>query len=199
MSSMKNPEETRNYIIEAAAPIFNKHGYIGTSLSDVLEQTSLTKGAIYHHFGNKDKLALAALEYNLRFVSEHIFNEFKDKVHSCDKLTAFAESFRKNYQLMKQMGGCPVVNAAVDSDDGNELIKKRVSRFVKTWRKTVIEIIEQGRIKNEIRSDFNSDNFSMNFISILEGSVAMSKVSDDKKFIDSAVDLVKSLVEDVRV
>jgi hypothetical protein len=39
----------------------------------------------------------------------------------------------------------------------------------------------------------------MNFISLIEGSIAMSKVSDDKKFVDSAVDLIRSLVEAVRV
>ena len=136
---MRNSEATRSYIIETAAPIFNKNGYIGTSLSEILKQTPLTKGAIYHHFENKDDLALAALDYNLKFVSERIFSSVKEKTHSCDKLTVFAEAFKKNYEVMKQMGGCPVMNAAVDSDDGNELIKKRISLFIKIWEKTLMK------------------------------------------------------------
>ncbi len=196
---MRNPEETRNYIIETAAPVFNKNGYAGTSLSDILKQTPLTKGALYHHFANKDDLALAALEYNLRIVSERIFKAVQDATHSCDKLIVFAESFRKNYDLMKRAGGCPVVNAAVDSDDGNGQIRSRVCRFIRAWKKSISEIIERGKSGNEIKPDVNAEKFSMNFISLIEGSIAMSKVSDDKKFVDSAVDLIRSLVEAVRV
>ncbi len=195
---MRNPEETRNYIIETAAPVFNKNGYVGTSLSDILEQTTLTKGALYHHFANKDDLALAALEYNLRIVSERIFKAVQNKTDSCDKLVVFAEAFRRNYDLMRQMGGCPVVNAAVDSDDGNEQIKSRVCGFIRMWKKSINEIIERGKSANEIKPDVNAERFSMNFISLIEGSIAMSKVSNDKKFLDSAVDLVRSLVEAVR-
>jgi len=195
---MRNPEETRNYIIEVAAPVFNKNGYAGTSLSDVLEQTTLTKGAIYHHFENKDELALAALEYNLRFVSDANFAAVKEKTHSCDKLTTFAEVFLKNYDIMKQMGGCPVVNAAIDSDDVNEQIKNRVCRFIKMWRKSVKDIIEQGKSRSEIRPGTDAESFAMNFISTIEGSLAISKVTDDRKFLENAVALVKSLVAGIR-
>lgn len=199
MSDMNNSEETRNYIIEMAAPVFNKYGYAGTSLSDILEKTSLTKGAIYHHFENKDELALAALEYNLMLVSDINLNAIRDKTNSCDKLAAFADSFKNNYDLIRQMGGCPVVNAAVDSDDGNENVKKRVCRFIKTWRKTFSRIIEEGKSRSEIKPDVNTESCSMNIISLLEGSLAMSKVSDDRKYLDNAAELVQSIIEDIRM
>lgn len=53
---MKDPtahrksERTRQFIIEKVAPIFNRKGYAGTSLSDLTEATGLTKGAIYGNF-----------------------------------------------------------------------------------------------------------------------------------------------------
>ena len=57
-------ERTTQFIIETVAPIFNKHGYIGTSMSQLTEATGLTKGAIYGNFENKLALALSAFEYN---------------------------------------------------------------------------------------------------------------------------------------
>ncbi|MCP2807331.1 TetR family transcriptional regulator, partial [Salmonella enterica subsp. enterica serovar Typhimurium] len=59
-------ERTRQYIIDKAAPIFNKKGYAGTSLNDLIEATGLTKGAIYGNFENKDEIALEAFDYNLK-------------------------------------------------------------------------------------------------------------------------------------
>jgi len=196
---MKNPEQTRNHIIEVAAPVFNRLGYIGTSLSDILEKTTLTKGAIYHYFENKDELALEALEYNLRLAWEINFKAIIKKDHSCDKLSEFAESFRKNFISMKQMGGCPVVNAAIDSDDVNEQIKGRICRFIKMWEKAISDIVEEGKLKAEINPGTDAKKFSMNFISIIEGSLAMSKVSDNRKFLDNAVELIKSLIDDIRI
>ena len=69
-------ERTTAYIIETVAPVFNKHGYVGTSMSDLTEATNLTKGALYGNFENKEALALAAFEFNrnllLTAIDEHL-------------------------------------------------------------------------------------------------------------------------------
>jgi len=52
---MGKAEQTRRMIIEKAAPIFNKKGYLGTSISDLTKSTGLTKGAIYGNFKDKMK------------------------------------------------------------------------------------------------------------------------------------------------
>ncbi|HAE68223.1 MAG TPA: TetR/AcrR family transcriptional regulator, partial [Sphingobacterium sp.] len=54
---MSKAEQTRQYIIEKTAPIFNKKGYFATSLSDITTATGLTKGSIYGNFKDKDDLA----------------------------------------------------------------------------------------------------------------------------------------------
>jgi len=54
---MTKGEQTRRKIVEAAAPIFNKRGYEGSSLSDLMESTGLKKGGIYRHFSSKEELA----------------------------------------------------------------------------------------------------------------------------------------------
>ena len=62
---MGKAERTREFIVEKTAPLFNRKGYAGTSMSDLTEATGLTKGAIYGNFENKDEVALAAFDYNL--------------------------------------------------------------------------------------------------------------------------------------
>ena len=43
-------EKTKEYIIATSAPIFNKQGYAGTSMSDITKATGLTKGVLYGNF-----------------------------------------------------------------------------------------------------------------------------------------------------
>ena len=89
-------ERTTAYIIETVAPIFNKLGYVGTSMSDLTEATGLTKGAIYGNFENKDSLALAAFEYN----SKKLLSEIDDKLNSSgtslEKLFVLTNFYRHN-------------------------------------------------------------------------------------------------------
>lgn len=54
-------QRRRGEIVEAARRLFALHGLAGTSLADVLEAVSASKGAFYHHFRSKDDLAQAVL------------------------------------------------------------------------------------------------------------------------------------------
>ena len=55
--------QTKQFIIEKAAPIFNKKGFAATSMNDILEATGLAKGGVYGNFTSKEEIALLAFEY----------------------------------------------------------------------------------------------------------------------------------------
>src|SRR5579875_1925033 len=61
---MTKGEETRQAIIEKAAPLFNQRGFLGCSMSDIMQATGLQKGGIYRHFSSKEELALAVFRYS---------------------------------------------------------------------------------------------------------------------------------------
>ncbi|HNX23616.1 MAG TPA: TetR/AcrR family transcriptional regulator [Spirochaetota bacterium] len=196
---MDKAERTRNYIIETAAPIFNKKGYEGTSFSDIMENTGLSKGAIYGHFENKDDLALAALDHNLKLASKIIFSNVKDRANSYEKLIGFSKSYSLFYEIISSAGGCPVINAAVDYDDGYSDARKRVTKFITMWQNSINKIINEGIQKGEIKSTPDVTLFSNIFISLIEGGIMLSKVMNNRKYIDDASDFLVSLVEKMKV
>src|SRR5438552_18033625 len=54
--------DTRRGLVTAARRLFAKRGYAATSLDDVCDRARVTKGALYHHFRNKEDLFIAVLE-----------------------------------------------------------------------------------------------------------------------------------------
>jgi AcrR family transcriptional regulator len=62
MSKDEKSASTRTRIIAAARRLFAASGYDGTSTESVLEATKLSRGALYHHFENKEALFTAVLE-----------------------------------------------------------------------------------------------------------------------------------------
>ncbi|MEV6954756.1 ScbR family autoregulator-binding transcription factor [Streptomyces sp. NPDC051183] len=55
-------ENTRQAILDSAASAFDRAGFAATSLSDVVRDAGVTKGALYFHFPSKEALARALLE-----------------------------------------------------------------------------------------------------------------------------------------
>lgn len=196
---MNKAEKTKQYIIETSAPIFNRKGYAGTSLSDIIKYTGLTKGAIYGHFENKDELAVAAVVHNLKTVSSMIFSNAKLQQNACDKLRVFAGAYLEFYDQIILSGGCPVLNAAVDSDDGNPAIRSRIRKFITMWQKTLTDITKEGIIRGEINSGSDPVEFSILFISLIEGGIMLSKTMKEKVYLEKTVEYLIEKIERMRV
>ena len=134
---MRKADDTRRYIIEKVAPVFNMHGYAGTSMSQLTDAIGLTKGALYGNFKNKDEIALAALEYNISRISSEIADTIKPIKNTCDRLVAFAQYYKDAYDTLSQRGGCPILNAAVDSDNSELPLRDVVIRSLEGWMNSI--------------------------------------------------------------
>lgn len=59
--------DTKEYIIDEAFKLFLNHSYEAVSISDISKAIGFTKGALYHHFKNKEELFLAVVDKHLIF------------------------------------------------------------------------------------------------------------------------------------
>ena len=55
-------QQTRDYLLAAAAQVFAERGFHGATLDEVAAVAGFTKGAVYSNFKNKDDLFIALLE-----------------------------------------------------------------------------------------------------------------------------------------
>lgn len=67
-STTRNPERTRDNILEAATTLFMEHGVSAVSMSDIARASGVTKSLIHHHFGSKAEL--------WETVKEHAFTQY---------------------------------------------------------------------------------------------------------------------------
>lgn len=54
-------EKTRSTLLGTARKVFSERGYAETSMDDLTAQANLTRGALYHHFGDKKGLLAAVV------------------------------------------------------------------------------------------------------------------------------------------
>jgi len=167
-------EITTQYILETVAPVFNKLGYAGTSMSDITNATGLTKGAIYGNFENKEHLALEAFNHNIRKVVWKVADEMNALESATAKLKAMTDFYRKYYNHTIEFGGCPILNIGVDSNNANKALFDRVTNVLQKLQANVAGIIELGIKQGEFRSELDTQQLGARIVSQIQGAIFTS-------------------------
>ncbi|MFN3137064.1 MAG: TetR/AcrR family transcriptional regulator [Allomuricauda sp.] len=191
----KKAERTTAYIIETVAPIFNKHGYIGTSMSDLTEATGLTKGAIYGNFENKEALALSAFEHNRNMLLRAIDNALETGDEALARIYALLNFYRQYDVFTLPMGGCPILNVGVDAQGNNKLLAAAVKETVKEIEGKIALVLENGANRNEIKLPVPPLQFAKQLFTMIQGAVAMSTMMQDRKYLVNTVAYLEFLVK----
>jgi len=165
---------TREHIVSKAAELFNKYGYDGCSLSDIMQATGLKKGGIYNHFQNKDEIALAAFDYSFR----KIIKRYRDKTQAAktatDKLHAFIDVYESFYRKPVINGGCPMMNTAIDASGKHPFLKQKALDAINTFRTYLKMKIDDGISDGEFNSSVDSNDAATFMMSSLNGALLMA-------------------------
>jgi AcrR family transcriptional regulator len=190
---------TSEIILDKVAPIFNKQGYVGTSLTDITKATGLTKGAIYCNFSNKEDLALQSFQLNVSLAITPLFKLVVATEGSINKLLAITEYQRNYYDLVKDRGGCPMLRAGVDTKFINPLLFKAAQNLSQKFTSGLTTIISEGIIHNEIQQNTDTVKYAKTILSLIEGSSLLAFTHNDPTYINEAMDFIDTaIIEKIR-
>ena len=133
-------EETRASLLATARKVFSELGYADTSMDDLTAQVGLTRGALYHHFGDKKGLLLA--------VVEQIDAEMDDRLQTIsDNAGDLWEGFRSRCRAYLEMALEPEIQRIVLRDaravlGGASPDSQR--HCVESMQRLIHQLIDQG-------------------------------------------------------
>jgi TetR/AcrR family transcriptional regulator, transcriptional repressor for nem operon len=186
-SVMRKGEKTKERIIEQTAPLFNQRGFSGSSLSDIMAATGLHKGGIYNHFESKEELALQAFDYAAQRVRDRLTLRLNNTHTNVERLLTIAAVFCDHVLNPPVPGGCPLLNAAIESDDTFPLLRERVCQAMDRWRERIRNVVRDGMTTGEFQANLDADSIATRFIATLEGGVMLSKLYGNSVHIERAV------------
>jgi TetR/AcrR family transcriptional regulator, transcriptional repressor for nem operon len=179
---MSKTEQTKAFIIEKTAPLFNSKGYAATSISDITEATKLTKGSIYGNFANKDEVALAAFDYNMEKVVSILTREIAKHNSAMEKLMVYGEIYSNSERYNFPIGGCPILNTATECDDTHPALRKKVAASINTWKKVIIDILVSGIKAGEFSKNTDPEQAAFAIMALLEGSIMIARVTGNPAY-----------------
>src|ERR1700760_3862124 len=180
---MTKGEDTRREIVEKAAPLFNQKGFEGTSMSDLMRVTGLQKGGIYRHFSSKEELASEAFDYAWQKAVERRLKGVDEAADAVERLSKMIDNF-VDIRTGLVAGGCPLMNTAVEADDGNPVLRARGGGALSGWMARLTRATEDGIANGEIRKSVDAKALGQLIISTLEGARLISRLENDRAALD---------------
>jgi TetR/AcrR family transcriptional regulator, transcriptional repressor for nem operon len=188
---MSKAERTRKFIIGKAAPIFNKKGVAGTSISDIMEATKLAKGGIYGNFTTKEEISIEAFDYMVETIISRIQELTAPGKSSKDKLFAILEFYRTYPHKPVISGGCPILNFGVEADDTNPVIRKKVKDTIHYFQDSIEKLVRRGINYGEFSQQWDAQAFAIKMFSMIQGGILISRIHGDNRQMSMLVDLLQ--------
>jgi TetR/AcrR family transcriptional repressor of nem operon len=195
--NISKAERTRQFIIEKTAPIFNKKGYAGTSLSDITEATGLTKGSIYGNFADKDEVALAAFDYNIEKLGALTRAGMAGRQTVREQLMVYVDLYENYSKHPFPEGGCPIMNTTVDADDTHPVLKSKVCQVVLAWKDRLVKLIEKGIATREFHKEVDPEQTALTLIALIEGAILINRATGQVGHRKSVMKSVEKLIREL--
>lgn len=174
--------ETRAKMVQGAARLLATRGLQGASFGEIIEQTGVPRGSIYHHFpGGKDQLVGEAIAW----AGERALAQIR--AHDGESAESIAAAFLDLWRQLLVRGdfgaGCAVLAVTV-ATNGDSLLEGAATVFT-TWQDTLARLLEQGGL-----SAVEATQFAALLIAASEGAVVMSRAQRDIASFDLMADSI---------
>ena len=189
--------DTRKHILEKAAPLFNKKGFRGTSLSDLEQVTGLTKGALYAHFRDKETLGAEAFAYAAGLVRSRFDDALRKKTTYKGKLIALLDSFSRYVLDPPLAGGCPLLNTAVEAADDRIDLRPVVGAEITGVVHAIETLLKKGVKAGEFHKGFNARELAYVFFCMVEGAIMFSRVERSRDPMNIVIKHCKHKLEQI--
>lgn len=178
----RNPDLTRQRILDAAFMEIYRNGFQGMRLDDVLVVTGLTKGALYHHFPNKRALGYAVVdEVILPTIEAMWLQPLKNAADPLQGLITVIEQLPDNKPPEVIQYGCPVNNLAQEMSPLDEGFRQRLDYIFRLWHDVTEQALERARQQGRIRDDINCDETATFILAAVEGCIGIAKNAQSKE------------------
>src|SRR5713101_6554433 len=198
MATHRNPDLTRQTLLQAAFQEIYRSGFQAASLDNILSKVGVTKGALYHHFGSKQELGYAVVDELIR---EHVLNRWVRSLEKAenpiDGLLAILRS-KEPHPGFDQRLGCPLNNLAQEMSPLNEGFRKRLESVFREWREGIAKALRRGQEGGQVRSDVDPVEAADFFLAALEGSVSLAKNAQDRNLFDNCKAGLSRYLESLR-
>ena len=147
----QSKQDKRKYqILDAALQVIVSKGYEGSSISDIVEKSNLSKGAIYWYYSSKKEVYLALVNHWVHHYSPTLNHIIVDNKPASVQLKELFNYFITQYESDQKVFKAVAVfwSLASRDNDFKEKFDKVYSEFLALIERIIIKGVESNEFKN---------------------------------------------------
>ncbi len=196
---MRKGDQTRDRIVRETGSLFNRFGYRSTPMSAVMRATGLQKGGLYGHFRSKKDLAIETFRFNTATLGSYLKDATAGAADPVTELRHFLAASIGVAEDRAVPGGCPVLNAAVESDDAFPALRREVVIGAEALRRAILRLLARARDEGLIRADVDIQSSSYFFLAAMEGGIMLAKLRGGRRPLEAVLGQLDAAIDAILV
>jgi AcrR family transcriptional regulator len=171
-----DPEGLRRRVLDAAASLFQSHGYAATGTQDIFEAAGVTSGAFYHHFDSKKDLGLAVVRERVATAVEDTWlGPLRDARTTLEGVTAVFAAIARELDDNRAVRGCPVNNLTLELAYADPEFRRELKTVFDAWRAAIAAKLADDMARRIVRKR-DPEALAAYVVAVYSGAMALAKV-----------------------
>ena len=187
----EHQSDKKDLITASALRVMTQKGYYGSTMDDIVLDSKMSKGAIYHYYKSKKEVYLGVIE-SLETKYTQVFAELNTEKNNKRKLkklfTIVGSQLDKDPTFFKSFSTFWSISR--HDDDFRKAIQKMYNRFQKFIELIIIEGIENKEFKSILDPKISALSLILNIEGVFWFTLFESKDLDAEKYIDQVSDYI---------
>ena len=193
----RDPVRTRERILKAAFQEMHRSGFRSADLDAILAAARVTKGALYHHFDNKEALGYAVVdEVIASYTREKWRRPLRTAKNPIDALIAIIQATSLRPEDLEC--GCPLNNLSQEMSPLDEGFRIRTASIFEEWHDAIAAALRRGQKLGLVRRDVDAGETATFLIAAYEGVISLVKNSHDVRMLRGGEKSLIRLLDSLR-
>lgn len=151
--NLRDPVSTKARILDAALSTFSRKGYHDTRLDDIVDESETSKGAIYFHFANKERLFLALVDQFADLLERRVLEAIEGQAEGMGRVQVALETVLETFGRYRRPAKILLVQAVGLGnvfENKRAEVNDRFARLIETYLKEAIELGDVPAVDTEV-------------------------------------------------
>lgn len=183
--------DTRTKLVETARRLFWTRGYEATSVAEILKESGVNSGSLYHFFGGKEELLLAVLERYEELLEPAVVDPARERIDEpIGRIFAILEGYRDGLLSTGFTHGCPIGNLALEVAENHPAAREGIRKNFAAWREAVECCLRE--VDDELPDDADPARIAAFVLTVMEGGVMQARVEREIGPFDACVEELRN-------
>jgi TetR/AcrR family transcriptional regulator, transcriptional repressor for nem operon len=168
--------ETKQRLLDAALYLLLENGYSGLGVQDVLDETGIPKGSFYHHFENKQDMAIQAVELYTAIGHTLLDDCLRpDGRPALERVRGFFERLGEFYGTQGYLG-CLLGGLGQELAAVNDVFARKIEECISSLAARIAETLEEARREGALAANTDTRELANVLINAWEGAALRSRL-----------------------